>query len=181
MTQRPCIQIVFLGLIVLGFPALAAAQGDAGTAAVALSPLAVVSRWAHILAAIVMLGGSIFLRFVLMPSVTEVYGQEGHQRLRPVLMRRWRRAVHACIALFLVSGFYNYLVVTAPRHAGQPLYHALFGVKLLLALVVFFLASVLVSGRDKPSAIRANPRQWIAIAAGLATAVVLIGGVMKLM
>lgn len=165
----------------LVLPTIAVAQGDAGTAAAALSPVAVVSRWAHILAAIVMLGGSLFMRFVLMPSVAETYGHEGHQRLRPVLMRRWRRVVHVCIALFLVSGFYNYLVVTAPRHTGQPLYHALFGVKFLLALAVFFLASVLVSGRDRPSAIRANARLWLAVAAALGTAAVLIGGVMKLM
>jgi len=36
------------------------------------------------------------------------------------------------VALLLISGLYNYLAVTRVQHAGQPLYHMLFGIKFLL-------------------------------------------------
>lgn len=162
----------------LAMPALAAEAGQLAPNAIA--PLALASRWAHILAAAVMLGGAVFLRFVLMPSVTEAFGPEGHAKLRPVLMPRWKRIVHVCIALFLVSGFYNYIVVTAPKHPGDALYHALFGVKFLLALAVFALASMIVSTREKVNPIRRKTPLWLAVTIALAVAVVLIGGVMKL-
>lgn len=165
-------------LIVLSVAGPAAAADAARGSG--LDPIALISRWAHILSAIVMLGGAVFLRFILMPSVTEAFGENGHKTLRPVLMRRWQKVVHLCIALFLASGFYNYLAVTAPKHPGDALYHALFGVKFLLALVVFALASILVSTREKPSKLRANARLWLAITVGLAVIVVLIGGLMKL-
>ncbi|HNR31251.1 MAG TPA: hypothetical protein PKI11_10210 [Candidatus Hydrogenedentes bacterium] len=179
MAKRNLYQTVLPGLALLAFSASAAAGESTGAGGMAAA--AVASRWAHILAAIVMLGGSVFLRFILMPSVSEAFGQEGHARLRPVLMRRWRRVVHTCIALFLASGLYNYFMVTAPRHAGQPAYHALFGIKFLLALAVFALASILVSGRERPSPVRANTPLWLGVTVGLAVATVLIGGIMKFM
>lgn len=171
--------VVFLLLLAVSVFAAPVFAAEA-TMTAGLNPIALVSRWVHILSAIVMLGGAAFLRFILMPSVTEAFGENGHKTLRPVLMRRWQTVVHLCIALFLVSGFYNYLAVTAPKHPGDALYHALFGVKFLLALVVFALASILVSTREKASKLRANARLWLTITVGLAVIVVLIGGVMKL-
>ena len=180
MHNPACRRIIclFALCIALGAPALAA---DAGQLAPnPISPLALVSRWAHVLAAVVMLGGAVFLRFVLMPSVTEAFGQEGHAKLRLVLMPRWKRIVHACIALFLISGFYNYIVVTAPKHPGDALYHVLFGVNFLLALAVFALASMIVSTREKVNPVRRKTPLWLAVTIALAVAAVLIGGVMKL-
>ena len=172
--------IIVLALLLAGLSGTAAYAAD-GAVPAGVPPLALLSRWAHILAAVVMLGGAVFLRFILMPSITEAFGATGHQTLRPVLMRRWRKVVHGCIAVFLVSGFYNYLAVTAPRHAGQPLYHALFGVKFLLGLAIFALASILVSGRDRSSPIRANAPLWMAVTVALGVTVVMIGGAMKLL
>lgn len=142
-------------------------------------PLALLSRWAHIFSAIVLLGGSLFTRLWLHPAAMRTLGPEDHARLRSEIMRSWRKAVMFCILLFLVSGFYNYYL-QMPRHDGHALYHALFGIKLILALVVFALASILVSGRQRPSAIRSDAPKWLLITVLLAIAVVLIGGYMKL-
>ena len=109
--------------------------------------LPLIMRWAHVLAAIVAVGGSIYMRFVLMPVAASVLEEEPHKRLRAALTRLWQRFVHACILLFLVSGFYNYLAVTRLNHVSQPLYHALFGIKFLLALGVFALALILTSNQ----------------------------------
>lgn len=167
--------------LVAGFlliPAMALAQ-EAVSPDTGIAIPALLSRWAHILSAIVMLGGSIFIRFVLMPSVTEAFGPEGHQKLRPVLMKRWKKYVHGSILLFLVSGFYNF-VLQVPLHRGDGLYHALFGIKFVLAMAVFASISMLISTREKPNKLRENAALWMAITVTLAVIVVLIAGVMKL-
>ncbi len=170
--------LICLFCLLLASPAGAAETGQAEPNPI--DPIALVSRWAHILAAIFMLGGAAFIRFIMLPSVNEVLSDKDHARLHPVLMRRWRWVVHTCIALFLVSGFYNYLAVTAPKHPGDGLYHALFGIKFILAVVVFGLASVLISTREKKNLFRQNPGLWMAVTVALAVIVVLAGGIMKL-
>jgi uncharacterized membrane protein len=172
------IVLTCLFLLLLGLPAEAVETGQAEPNPI--DPIALVSRWAHMLAAIFMLGGAAFIRFVMMPSVNEVISDEDHARLRPVLMRRWRWVVHTCIALFLVSGFYNYLAVTGPQHPGDGLYHALFGIKFILAIAVFGLASMLISTRERKNFFRRNPGMWMAVTVALAVIAVLVGGVMKL-
>lgn len=141
--------------------------------------LQVVMRWLHILAAVVAVGGTIFLRFVLMPIAGRVLDGGVHEELRAALIRRWQPFLHTCILLFLVSGFYNYLAVTRHLHDDQPLYHALFGVKFLLALAVFALGLILTSRKAYAQRFQQKAMLWLGILAGLAVAIVLISGVMK--
>ena len=141
--------------------------------------LPIVMRWLHIFAAIVAVGGSIFLRFVLAPVAKATLEPETHIKLRENVSLRWMKFVHTCILLFLVSGFYNYLVITAPQHPDQPLYHALFGTKFLLALVVFALAIVLTSSKSFGYKARENAKVWLSLLVFCAVAIVMISGVMK--
>ncbi|MBI5092448.1 MAG: hypothetical protein HZB26_08385 [Candidatus Hydrogenedentes bacterium] len=136
-------------------------------------------RWTHILTAITAIGGTIFIRFVLIPVAESVLDDETHARLRAGLVKRWQKFVHTCIMMFLISGFYNYFVVTGPAHSGQPLYHALFGIKFLLALAVFGLAVVLTSTKDWSKGIRANAKTWLGLLVALGVVVVMVSGVMK--
>lgn len=142
-------------------------------------PLDVLSRWLHVGTAIVVLGGSFFLRVVLMPAAAASLPEAEHAALRERLMATWRRVVHLGIALFLLSGLYNYLVVAIPRHRGDELYHALMGTKILLALAVFFLASALVGRSQALAGIRRDNRRWLAIALVLGFAIVGISGYLK--
>jgi uncharacterized membrane protein len=142
-------------------------------------PLDVLSRWVHVGTAIVVLGGSVFLRFVLMPAASAALSEADHDTLRQRLMASWRRIVTIGIALFLLSGFYNYLAVAIPRHRGDGLYHALMGTKMLLAFVVFFLASALVGRSEGLAGIRRKSRQWLAITVLLGFVIVGISGFLK--
>jgi uncharacterized membrane protein len=140
--------------------------------------LDVLSRIVHVGTAVVLVGGSVVLRFVLMPAAAGLPEAE-HQALRERLMARWRRFVGAGIGLFLLSGFWNYLAVTAPLHKGDRLYHPLVGTKILLALAVFFLASAL-SGRSPAfEGLRRSARTWLAVTIVLAGAIVAISGFLK--
>src|SRR5690606_31355651 len=108
-----------------------------------LTILDVLSRWVHVGTAVVLVGGSVFMRYVLMPAAGTSLGDAEHEALRAQLITRWKKYVMVGIALLLISGFYNYVKVAIPQHKGDGLYHGLMGTKILIALAVFFLASVL--------------------------------------
>lgn len=142
--------------------------------------LAVLSRWAHVGAAIVLVGGSVFMRFVLMPAAEDLSDAE-HEALKARVIGRWKKFVHVGIALFLISGFYNfYLAIQAQKAGGgSKLYHPLIGTKILLAFVMFFLASRLVGRSNGAQAMRQNAKKWVMVIVVLAGIVVAISGVAK--
>lgn len=80
-------------------------------------------RWVHIVSAIVLLGGVIFVRILRQPS----------------LMAPFRGAAIVSIGAILASGVYNLL----HKASTPPPYHMIFGVKFLLALHVFAVALII--------------------------------------
>ena len=141
--------------------------------------LSLLSRWTHIGTAIVLVGGTCFLRFVLAPAAAQLPDVE-HQKLKELVMKTWKKFVHAGITLFLASGFYNYLVVQAPNHKGDKLYHALMGTKILLALGIFFFASALVGRSKSFEGMRKNAKLWQLVIIILAAIIVGISGYLKM-
>ena len=119
----------------------------------------VLSRIIHIGTAITLVGGTAFTLFVLMPSAKEL-PDDAHQQLAAAVGNRWKRFVHIGILLFLISGFYNYSRMV-PLHKGDGLYHALLGIKILLAFCVFFLAAALVGRSEKLAGIRRDRAKWL--------------------
>ena len=143
-----------------------------------MEALDIMSRVVHVATAIVVLGGSIFMRFVLMPAATQL-PEEDHEALRGRIMGTWKVVVMIGIVLFLASGFYNYLVVSLPEHRGDTLYNALMGIKILLAFGIFFLASTLTGRAAAFKRIRQNAKLWLGITILLGILVVVIAGYLK--
>ena len=143
-------------------------------------PLNVLSRWIHVGTVIVLVSGSVFLRFVLLPAASQL-SEDQHNRLRDLVMNKWRKFVGIAIGLLLLSGFYNYIFVTAPLHKGDGhgLYHGLLGTKMILAFVLFFLISALTGRSKRFEAIRDNSTRWLSVAILLATIIVAISGYVK--
>jgi uncharacterized membrane protein len=144
--------------------------------------LGVVSRILHVGTAIVLVGGAAFLRFALLPAAVASLTDEEHARLRQAVLARWGKFVHSGIAILLFSGAYNFVrAIWALRDAGvrDPLYHALIGIKILLAMGVFFVASVLVGRSAKFEAWRKQAAKWLTINLVLALLVVSISGFLK--
>jgi uncharacterized membrane protein SirB2 len=132
----------------------------------------------HIAPALVAGGATVFVRIALLPALAAM-PEADRMRVKEAIDRRWRIVVMACITLLLVSGIANFVLYQVPVHKGQSLYHALFGVKFVAALVVFFLASAL-SGRSAALAsIRANSRFYVGVAAVLVLVIVLISNVLR--
>ncbi|MFG0254511.1 MAG: hypothetical protein ACF787_05350 [Rhodopirellula sp. JB053] len=136
------------------------------------------SRIVHIATAITLVGGSVFTLFVLLPSA-KTLPEEAHKQLASAINGRWKRFVHGGIALFLISGFYNYFRAI-PNHKGDGLYHGLLGTKMLMAFVIFFFASVLAGRSARFDAMRANKSKWISAVVFLAAAIVVISGFLKI-
>jgi uncharacterized membrane protein len=138
------------------------------------------TRILHVGTAIVLVGGTFFVWFVLQPAATLTLSDADHARLRGSIVQTWKRVVHLGIALLLVSGGINYYRVLADAsHKGDGLYHALLGTKMLLALAIFFVASALVGRSAKFEAMRQNSRKWLALNLCLALAIVAISGFLK--
>lgn len=137
----------------------------------------VVSRIVHVGTAITLVGGSMFMLWVLMPSAKEL-SDEAHQKLAAAISSRWKRFVHLGVALFLISGFYNFFRAL-PQHRGDSLYHALIGTKIMLALGVFFIAAALVGRSAALEPFRRNRGTWMKILVMLALLIVAISGFVK--
>ena len=104
---------------------------------------------------------------------------EQRDRLTDGIRGRWKRFVHGGIELFLISGFYNYYRAI-PNHDGDGLYHALVGTKMLLALIVFFFASVLVGRSAKFEKWRQQPQFILRAMIVLSLLIVAISGFLKI-
>ena len=142
--------------------------------------LPILSRWIHVGTAVVLVGGVVFKRYVLIPAAASL-PDEAHNSLRERVMGTWRKYVMIGIVLLLVSGLYNYYVVitTTTRAEQSKLYHPLMGVKIILALVIFFLASALVGRSPALEGIRQKGRMWMSVSIVLAALVIAIAGYLK--
>lgn len=139
--------------------------------------VALISRWTHVGTAIVLVGGSAFLTFAVLPSL-QLLSAEQKTEFLDALRSRWKKFVHGGIALLLVSGFYNYLMAMQVRK-GDKLYHILMGNKILLALILMGLVSVLVGRSTRFAALRKEPKRALGIALLLAAAIVMISGYLR--
>ncbi len=152
--------------------------------------LPLLSRWIHILAATAAIGGPIFVLVALLPA-SSTLSEPDRAALQDGIRRRWSKVVMAAIGFLLLSGFYNYWVIhttsqqwsDAWHHGGESsrLYNMLFGIKVLLAFGVFFIASAL-SGRSPAFAnLRAQAGSWLKIQLVLSVLIVMIAGQMRAM
>ena len=140
--------------------------------------IAVLSRVAHVGTAIVLVGGSVFTLFVLLPSASKL-SSESQKALSEGVAKYWKRFVHAGILFLIVSGLYNYMH-SIPNHKGDGLYHALIGAKIILAFIIFFLATALVGKSSKLEGIRKDRKKWLSVVVLLGAIIVSISGFVKI-
>ncbi len=139
--------------------------------------LALASRWFHILAAITAVGGSIFVRFVVLPSL-ETLPEGQRDSLHAVMRSRWSTLVAVAIGLLIVSGLYNFML-TVGQFRVPSWYHMVFGMKFLLAMGVFAIASLLSGKSPAAEALRKNAKMWLNLNLVFAVLVVCLSGVLR--
>ena len=124
------------------------------------------TRLLHVLGAVVLMGGAAFLRFVLLPAISQTLTEEQHAALRTGVLPRWKKLVHAAIGVLLISGGINYVrMILALRTAEvkDPVYHAVLGTKIILAMAIFVIASGLVGKSAAFAGLRNNAKKWLLI------------------
>jgi uncharacterized membrane protein len=141
--------------------------------------ITLVLRWCHILGAIGLMGGAIFMRLALLPAAAEL-DEAAHARLRAGLRARWSRWVMIGSALLLVSGIANVGLNESRLSFDQPTtYRILLAIKIMLALPVLHIAMTLVGRSSLAERMRANARFWLTVNLLLATTIVGLGGAMR--
>lgn len=139
----------------------------------------VVLRWLHIIPAITLLGGTIFMALAMHPALGSTLGDDAQREaVRSAIAKRWKMVVHLCVLLLFASGMFNFITFEASQH--EPMYyHVMFGVKFLLALVLFFFAEAMVGKAKVFDVVRRNAGRMLMIMALMGIVIVLISGVMK--
>jgi uncharacterized membrane protein len=141
-----------------------------------LDYILLINRYAHILGAIALMGGTIFARFAVVPTLSNWSAAE-RELLHEQLRTKWSKFVSLSTLLLLVSGIVNLGVYPAMfKFDTFKLYSAIGGVKFLLALPIFFIAALLTGKSGLAKKIQANAKFWLTVNLLLALSMVCIGG-----
>jgi len=106
--------------------------------------LNVIMRCLHIISVVVLIGGVLFARLVIVPAL-EPLAPKDRESLGESMAARYRSLLYLSILLLLGTGIYNLFM-----NLGRgPVYHALLGIKLLLALHVFAVGMLIVKPKNE--------------------------------
>lgn len=142
-----------------------------------------VLRWMHIFGAIMLVGSTIFMRTVYV-AAKELSDFEPKPEFAEWHRKAWARMVMLSSGQLLVSGLVSFVLIVKTYDISKAafpgnIYHMAFGIKFLLALVVFFLAAGLSGRSGLAQKLRQREKFWLTVNMVLAIAVVLIAGVMR--
>lgn len=137
--------------------------------------ISLISRWLHILPAVVMVGGAIFTQLVLCPSLD---GNDPENAVKQQVKRKWSKVIMICASLLLLSGVYNTILAFNEKPGGM--YHGLLTVKLVLVLSIFYISSMLAGKSDAALKFQEKEALWGKLNMYAAIAVVLLAGGMRM-
>ena len=141
-----------------------------------LLPLA--SRILHIVGAVILVGGIAYLRKIVAPAAVRGEG-DPVDRLYAGRRAAWAKWVGIATGLLLATGVTNIVLVmkTYPNLPGG--YHAVLGTKILLALVVMFLAAILAGTTPAAVGLRKATKGWLTVALVTGLAVIILASTLR--
>jgi len=132
-------------------------------------------HWIHVAAAVIGVGGMVFLLLILPPS-TRVLKAEQRDLLFKSVQQRFRWVTWAVIVLLLGSGLYNVRLVW---EVPWGTYWRFLTVKIVLALFVFAISLCLTVPLKLCDRFRARRRLCLSAALALAMIVILISAYLR--
>jgi len=136
-------------------------------------------RWLHIIPAIALIGGTIFMRFVVVPAYDQL-DDEQREKIQESVRRGWSRLLMPSIGFLLISGVVNTANISMTYDFPGGYYMPLLAIKMALAIAIFYIASLLAGRSEAASKFRQNQRYWLNINILLAVLLVCIAGGMRL-
>ncbi|PHS05213.1 MAG: hypothetical protein COA78_15495 [Blastopirellula sp.] len=140
--------------------------------------LELILRWAHLIPATIMVGGTLYMRMALLPAAATLE-EEPRNQLKAELRSRWSKWVMMSAGLLIVSGMVNFILTVKAYGFPQGYYHPLFGLKFIFALAVFYIASLLTGRSAGAEKFREKESFWLSVNATLVILIVLMAGLMK--
>lgn len=139
--------------------------------------LLLVSRVLHILGAIILVGGLFYLRMVVVPAVPT-----GNKASADAWFggRRgaWAKWVGIAAALLIVTGLFNYIEIAKANDLATS-YHMIAGIKILVALVLIFFASLIAGRSPLADQLRERMVFWLGVTLLVGVLVVILGSVLR--
>ncbi len=120
--------------------------------------LTLIMQCVHVGGAIVLIGSPFFIRLFLLPALD---GEDAARRTAIIerINKPWRMILGIVILLQIISGVY-WLLVVVNVSAEPPIYQIILTVKLLAALGLFFLLSVLAGRAAMFTSFRNEAKKW---------------------
>ena len=137
-----------------------------------------VFRWLHVLPAVILLGGVFFMRLAVWPAMPQLSEDEG-RRIQDAFRSRWAMWVGISAGLLLLSGIVN-TVLILKEYKVDPIYHGMLLLKILLALAIIYIASMLSGRSGAADRFRQRSRMWLNVNMVLAIILILVAGVMRM-
>jgi len=140
----------------------------------ALDLLTLSSRVLHLLGAIVLVGGVFYLRMVVASSSAAAEGDWfGGKR------GTWAKWAGIATVVLLVTGLLNFVWILKTHEKLDPSYHMLFGIKFLLAFVLFFLTAIVAGKTAVAEKFRQRMRMWLSLCLLLGILIVILGSTLR--
>lgn len=109
----------------------------------------ILSRWLHVIAACLALGGLFFMRVILPLGLAQA-----DPASRDAVFLRCRRVfkmlIHTCILLFLLTGAYNSYRAWDDYKLHKGIMHALWGTHVLFGTIAIVIAIILLQPKTPP-------------------------------
>lgn len=137
-----------------------------------------ISRWLHLVGVVITIGGSMFMMFGLLPSMKASLDESSRDKLREAVRKRWSMYVHLGITLLLITGGINFYKLSMSSDMSPMPYHAIFLIKFLAALSLFFVGIALMGKSPAFEKIRQNPSKWLRYMVGVGSLVILLSGIL---
>ena len=114
-----------------------------------MTALIILSRWVHVMSAVLAIGSTFFMRVILPKGLAEA--DAGSREAVFLRCRRlYKMLIHTCILLLILTGAFNSWLNWNDYRLNRPLMHGLWGPHLFLGLVAMGIAIALLSGKQPP-------------------------------
>lgn len=140
--------------------------------------LLLTSRVLHVLGSIVLLGGIFYLLAVVAPRVVASGGRPNADAWFAGNRAAWAKWVGIATAVLLVTGLFNFVMIVKANQIATS-YHMLGGIKILVALVIFFFAAILAGKTALAERFREKMKFWLTVTMLVGLVIVVIGSVMR--